>query len=307
MKYYTVLVAAILVIAALGLYVYYENKDVQKTDSGTHIYLGAVYYGPLRYANSISANVDFGGDVNLKNNIYYVVLSIWDSNLSYDQIGISSLNGNFYSTYSYTEIVNGSIKYIFNPHWFPISPGEHQLSMYVSSGNVFFKFDKNTFAAFTGGNDFAISTNQKVGNHTFSGLTIYEEIYGFNNSFPGISFNFSSIQYSTSSSQSSTITDWTQFTHNLTNVSKKFSSYVYMKSNIVNIYNSQPLTLTLRVQNIPTSASLVVSDFNLTIPGNGQYSLDMMKGNYTLYLQYGGKINSYNISLNSNMTYQISG
>ena len=306
MKYYTVLVAAILVIAALGLYAYYENMDVKKPDSGTHVYLGAVYDGSLKYANSISANVDFGGTANLNDDIYYVVLSIWDSNLSYDQIGISSLKGVFYSTYSYTEIVNGSIKYIFDPHWFPITPGNHSLSMYVSNGNVFFKFDKNTFAAFTGGNDFSISTNQKVGNHTFSGLTIYEEIYGFNNSFPGISFNFSNIQYGSPSSQGGAITNWAQFAHNLTNVSNRLDTYVYMKSNVVNIYNSLPLTLTVKVQNLTTSASLLVADFNFTIQGSGQYSLNLLKGNYTIYLQYGGRVNSYNVSLDSNKTYQIS-
>ncbi|MEM0133699.1 MAG: hypothetical protein QXU18_00510 [Thermoplasmatales archaeon] len=301
MKYYAVLVAAILVVAALGLYAYYDNLNSNKTVTGNHVYLGAVYYGPEKYTNAISAKVDFGKGANLNGSIYYVVLSIWDNNNSYDQIGISSLYGKFYCTYSYTEIVNGSIKYIFDPHWAQIVPGNHTLSLYVNNGDVIFKFDNNTFTAFTGGNNFIMGTYEKIGNHSFSGLTIYEEMYGFNNSFPGISFNFSELQYGTTGYAVGSITDWTPFSHNLTN----FSSYVYMKSNIVNIYNSLPLTLKLSVQNLLTPASLVVANMNFTIPGSGQYSVNLLKGNYTVHLLYGGQDKTYKISLNTNMTYKI--
>jgi hypothetical protein len=302
MKYYTVLIVAVIVIAGLGLFVYYENENNHKTVTGSHVYLGAVYGGQTQLTNYVSASVYFGNGINLKDNIYYIVLSIWDSNYSYDQIGISSLYGKFYCTYSYTEMVNGSIKYVFDPHWVQIVPGQHEMSMYVYNGNVVFRFDNNNYTAYTGGNNFAIETNEKVGNHSFSGLTIYEEIYGFNKSLPGISFNFSNIEFGTTGYPTGSISDWIQFSHNLTD---NFTSVVFMKSNSVNIYNSVPYTLVLTVKNLVSPAYFMVSDINVTLPGSGQYTFNLLPGNYTLYLIYGGQVKTYKVAIDSDVHYTI--
>lgn len=302
MRSYTVLVVVIIVIAGLGLYVYYENQSDQNKVNGSHVYLGAVYSGQAKSTNSISADVYFSSGPNLRENIYYVVLSVWDSNQSYDQIGISSLYGKFYSTYSYTEIVNGSIKYIFDPHWVSIVPGNHKLSMNVSQGKVEFRFDNSIFTAYTGGDYFSVETNERVGNHTFSGLTVYEEIYGFNKTLPGIAFNFSDLSYGTTGYPTGSLSNWASFSHNLTS---NFTSLVFMKSNTVNIYNTPPLSLTLNVKNLQSSGQLIVSDVNLTIPGNGQYIFYLLPGNYTIYLEYSGQVVSYEIQLATDTAYTV--
>lgn len=302
MKSAVVLVAAVVVVAALGLFVYSEYHGHQKVTTGSHVYLGAVYAGQTENTNYISSNVYFADGANLKNNIYYVVLSVWDSNHSYDQIGISSANGKFYSTYSYTYIVNGSIKYIFKPTWFQISPGKHQLSMYINSGKVFFKVDSTTYTAFTGGDYFVIETTERIGNSSFRGLTIYEEVYGFNKTLPGISYNFYNISYGTTGYPPGIVTSWTTFSHNL---SSNYSAYVYMKGNTVNIYNADPLTLTVNVRNLNSRAYLEVSDLNISVLQDGTYTFSLLAGNYTLHLVYLGQIKSYNVSVESNTSYTL--
>ncbi len=302
MKSAVVLVAAVIVVAALGLFVYYEYQGHQKVPTGSHVYLGAVYAGQTKNTNYISSKVYFADGTNLKNNIYYVVLSVWDSNHSYDQIGVTSANGKFYSTYSYTDIVNGTIKYIFKPTWFQISPGNHQLSMYVNSGNVVFKVDSTTYTAFTGGDYFLIETTEKMGNSSFSGLTIYEEVYGFNKSLPGISYNFSEVSYGASGYPTGIVTSWITFSHNL---SSNYSAYVYMKDDTVNIYNADPLTLSISVQHLISQAYLEISDLNISVPQDGTYALSLLPGNYILYFIYQGQTKSYSVSVKSNTSYTL--
>jgi|YelNatPaOPRAMG01_1025707.scaffolds.fasta_scaffold00552_34 hypothetical protein len=240
MKYYVILVAVLIVVAGMIFFAYYENSlNERKLPSGSHVYLGAIYSGTPTETNFISATVTFNEGINLNDSIYYVVLSVWDSNESYDQIGISSLNGHFYATYSYTEMINGSIKYIFDPSWFPIRPGTHVISMYINSTsrNLTFTFDNKSHNAYTGGYYFRIKENEPIGNHSFSGLTVYEEIYGFNKSLPGISFNFSRVNYGTTGYPTGSITDWVRFSHNLTAV---YNSTIYISGGSVNITNVLP-------------------------------------------------------------------
>ena len=98
--------------------------------------------------------------------------------------------------------------------------------------------------------------------------------------------------------------DWMPFSHNLTSVP---STVVYMKYASVNIYNTPPVTLRISVQNLLSPAVLKISDLNETIPGNGQYSFNLLPGNYTLYLVYQGVSKSYNVSLNSSRDYTVTG
>ena len=41
-------------VIGLGLYVYYTNETNKNTPTGSHVYLGAVYSGPLKYTNTWS-------------------------------------------------------------------------------------------------------------------------------------------------------------------------------------------------------------------------------------------------------------
>lgn len=299
MKYYVVLlVAIVVVVAASGVYIYYESQGDQKQQNGSHVYLGAVYVGGTKYVDSISAKISFQDGSNLKGNVYYVILSIWDSNKSYDQLGIASLYGSFYSTYSYTSMVNGTIQYHYSKRgWFPISQGDYVISMSARDGMVTFTFDNRSYTAFTGGNYFIMSQNEPIGNHSYAGFTIYEEIYNFSKIFPGISYNFSDVQYS-SSNFTGYVTAWYLFSHNVSN----YTSYVYIRSGAVNLYNSPSLTLKIDVQNLTTPANLKVSDLNITVPRNGQYSVNLLRGNYTLYIVSSNQNKSLKVDLRTNDT-----
>jgi hypothetical protein len=305
MKYWAVLlVVIVVVVAAAGLYIFYETQNDKKSPTGSHIYLGAVYSGQTKDVNYISASVDFNNGANLKNTIYYAVLSAWDNNKSYDQIGVASLYGNFYSTYSYTTMLNGTIQYLY-PHkgWFSISPGEHSFSVSATNGNVTFTFNNKSYTAHTGGSYFTLSSNEIIGNHSYAGLTIYEEVYGFNKTLPSISYNFTDVKFGSPGNPPGYVSSWMQFSHNIS--AANYTSYVYMKSDAVNIYNAPSLTLKLDVQNLSSSATLTVSDMNITIPGNGQYSFNLIKGNYTVYLTFSNQTKTFQISLTSDVGYTI--
>lgn len=305
MKFYVaIIVAIVIVVAASGFYVYYESQSNQEQPAtGSHIYLGAVYAGQPKSVDYVSANVNFNSGPNLKDTIYYDVLSAWDSNMSYDQIGIASLYGHFYSTYSYTTTVNGTITYHYKKTgWFPISEGNHSLSMLADGGYVTFTFDNSSYVANTGGSNFTMSSNERIGNHSYAGLTVYEEIYGFNTTLPGISYNFSDVRFGTAGFPSGYVTNWAKFSHN---ISTNMTSYVYMKLDVVNIYNTHSLILTVEVQNLASPASLSVSDMNVTIPGSGQYEFNLIRGNYTIYLSYSNQTKSYRIFLTTDTSYLL--
>lgn len=303
MKSSVLLVVVIVIFAGLVLFDIYHNYNTSKPQNGKHAYLGAIYKGLEKNTDSISANVSLNGGNNINTIIYYVVLSIWDSNGSYDQLGIASLYGKFYSTYSFTETLkNGSIKYIFSNQWFPIKPGNHTIRMEIYSGNLTFIFDSFSVKEFTGGNYFDQATNKELNGTKYSDLTVYEEIYGLNESFPGFSFNFSDIRGG-NGNNTSTISNWGFFGHN---VSANYSSLVYINGSVVNIYNSFPLTLHGTV-NVKSTMYLRVADLFIRLSNIQEYSISLMKGNYTVILEYqnGSVFRENNISLQEDMWYNI--
>lgn len=303
MKSSVLLVAVVLVAASLAFYVYYDNMSKPvKLQTGSHVYLGAQYIGPEKEVNYVSALINFSRGSNLNRNVYYVVLSIWDSNTSYDQVGVASIAGRFYSTYSYTDVVNGSIHYVFNAHWFPISSGLHSVSMSVASGNVTFSFDQRTQTNFTGGDYFIARQsyqNSMIGNGSYSDLTVYEEIYGFDYQLPGISYNFSKIEIESPGFAPQSITDWAKFSHNLTS---NFTSTVFIIKGTVNIYNMPSYSLNLVINDVQYSGSIIVSDINLpvNVSSHDYYSFNLLPGNYTLFLTFQNQsktvTRSYNIT-----------
>lgn len=302
MRSSVLLVIVILIIAALLLFVYGQYEHGIKEVPSSHVYLGAIYSGNTEYCKQVSASVSFSPGRNLQGNIYYVVLSVWDSNRSYDQLGISSLNGSFFSTYSYTYIgKNGTINYVYNPGWFSILPGDHHLSMEIAAGNVTFTVDNRSFTAYTGGNYFIISRTEEIGNASYSGFTVYEEIYRFHGSLPGISYNFTGISYSVGSTITP-VTLWAHFSHN---ISSSFDSTVFALGDTVNIYNKNPLSLSLQVSNTRGVMLVNVSDLSLTISGNGVYHLYLLPGNYTVNISYQGGSRSYSVNLTENYTLQV--
>ncbi|MEM4778104.1 MAG: hypothetical protein QW062_01500 [Thermoplasmatales archaeon] len=302
MKSSVLLVIVIVVIAAFSLFIYSEYHNSKTANQGSHVYIGAIYEGQTNYSNAVSATISFGGKNNLQGNVYYVVLSVWDTNRSYDQVGISSLNGSYFSTYSYTYITkNGSIEYVYDPHWFPIKPGVHQVSMHIYSGNVTFTVDGRSFVAFTGGNHFVISTNELINSVSYSDLTVYEEIYKFSGVLPEISYNFTNICYSIAN-KTYRIDSWAYFIHN---VSVSYESTVFYLGNTVNIYNGKPLTLELEYEGSKSSAQISIADFNFTASGNAKYYIYLLPGKYEIAVLYQGNMDYYTIDLTKNYTMTI--
>ncbi len=307
MKSSVVLVVAVIVVAALGVYLYYNNQNKETTvPSGSHIYLGAIYNGQSEELSYVSASIDIGKGSDLNNTVYYVVLSIWDSNTSYDQVGIASIKGHFYSTYSYTYLLNGSIQYLFKPDWFPISRGTHAISMAVKSGYVTFTVDSESFIAFTGGDYFIASQNEHIGNNStnYYGFTVYEEIYGFNNTLPSIPYNFSNIQADSINLGFMQISKWIPINHN---ISSSFSNAVYIVNNTVNIYNMPSFVLNVEIKNLQSPGLLSVSDIILPVnPGETLYPLNLLPGNYTLTLTIDSQSSmTYNVSVRGTTEYTI--
>ncbi|MEM0138261.1 MAG: hypothetical protein QW100_00845 [Thermoplasmatales archaeon] len=302
MKSAVLLVIVIVVIVALSLFIYGEYQNGKTANQGSHVYIGAIYEGQTRYSNGVSATISFGGRNNLQGNVYYVILSVWDTNRSYDQVGVSSLNGSYFSTYSYTYITkNGSIRYVYDPHWFRIEPGVHRVSMHIYGGNVTFTVDGRSFVAFTGGNDFVISSNEVIGSVSYSDLTVYEEIYKFGGVLPGISYNFTDVCYSIENKTYS-VTSWAYFIHN---ASVSYESIVFYLGNTINIYNRKPLMLQLEYESSKSSALVSIADFNFTASGNAKYYIYLLPGNYEMTVLYQGNAEYYTVDLTKNYTLTI--
>ncbi|MEM0128112.1 MAG: hypothetical protein QXO03_03385 [Thermoplasmatales archaeon] len=302
MKSTVLLVAVIIIIAALSFFIYYQYQNAKEAPQGSHVYIGAIYDGQVKYGSYVSATISFGGGKSLEGKVYYVILSVWDNNKSYDQVGISSLNGSLFSTYSYTYVArNGTIEYRYDPHWFPIGPGTHLVSMQIRSGNVTFTVDGRSFIAFTGGNYFIISRNEVIGNVSYSDFTVYEEIYKFNGVLPYVAYNFTGISYSTQNSTYG-VTSWAYFLHN---VSEDYASTVFFLGNTVNIYNRKPLSLQLQIQNSESTAEVRISDLNFTVLGNTKYYVYLLPGNYDVTVSYLGNVKNYAVNLTKNYTLTI--
>lgn len=292
MKLWALIIVLIVILAGL-IYLGFFNDQHPKQSQSSHIYLGAIYNGPFKKTNSISGNLYFNGGKNIKEIQYYVVLSVWDSNNSYDQIGISSVDGLFFSTYSYTEIINGSIKYEYDATWFPIGEGLHIFGMTIRDGYVDFKFDNISIEKFTGGNYFLISKSIIFNQKEYTGFTLYEEIYKFSGNLPAISFNFTNVMESSDQE----ITGLIPLSQN---ISTDFST-IMINGNTVNIYNQNALTLKVRIDSPTGEGFIDVADINKSIRNNLTYSIPLIPGQYIVKIQFKTSISTYNYSKSINL------
>ena len=246
------------------------------SESGTHIYIGEIYNGKTVYVTGISFDVSISRAIFKSDYITYSVFSIWDSNKSYDQLGISTINGVAFGTYSYTEVSNGTIRYIFNPKWFPLGSGNYKASINVSNGYVKFTLDGKSYIAKNGAKYLILSKNENLLNGSYAGTTVYEEIYNFKWKMIPVDFNFSNIyadQYP--------IVKWNLFLHN---ISYNYSQYVFQFINTVNIYNSVPYFLKGYPSSSLDNYIFKIADFEIHLYSGTKYSLMLTTSNYTYYL-----------------------
>ena len=123
---------------------------------------------------------------------YPLLLSVCDSNSSYDQIGVLGRYGSWAATTSDTR-VNGTAT-IYNPNvWFPLHPGYYWFRMAISKGVVAFTvaYENGTTLLSeyetTGGNSFVISPTffDRYASTTFTGFSVFEEVYNATGGSPG--------------------------------------------------------------------------------------------------------------------------
>ncbi len=268
--------------------------------SGNHVYLGEIYNGKSLQILNFSFQISISKSIFKSDYVTYSVFSTWDSNGSYDQLGVSTINGETFATYSYTVFKNNTITYEFNPKWFPIGAGTYSGYMSISNGYVQFRFDNKSFLAKTGGNYFVLTKYFKYGNASYAGTTIYEEIYNFKWVLPPINFNFSQIE-----GGNNEITSWGLFLHNL---SSNYSSYVFQTGNTINIYDAKPFFLKGYSSYSTGSYSLKIADFQIPLSSRGNYYLLLLPDNYTyqIFSQESGKIyDSGTINIEKNTWFNI--
>ncbi len=296
MKTYVLIIVLMLILAGI-LYLGFFNETPKKQSRSDHIYLGALYNGPYEKVTSLNATLSFHGESNLRDIQYYVVMSIWDSNDSYDQIGISSVDGLFFSTYSYTYIENKTIHYKFNATWFPISPGTHELRMTISNGYVTFSVDDRSIRLFTGGNYFILYKSVQFLNGEYIDFTLYEEIYKFHGSLPQISFNFSKVEYNGETQ----VNDMIPLLQNTSN----FSNTIMIIGNTVNLYNQNPLFLKVKILSSSGRGQISIADVQESVLPNKTYILPLLRGNYTLTVNFQDNLvnytNTYKLYLYKNL------
>lgn len=306
MKLFVLFVVLILVAAGAGVLAYYDFG--LRNRANNHVYLGAVYQGATERVNEISAVVEFGNGRNLAHSTYYVVLSAWDSNGSYDQVGISSIRGHFFAAYSHTETVSGILNYEYDSEWFPISPGLYTIGLKANRGWVTFSLDSYSITVFTGANYIIVSPYQYVGNRSYTGLSVYEEIYGFNGMLPGISFNFSKIFISSTGIGQGYVDTWSLYDSNIP-PNDSLSYRIFIGDGAINIYNVPAFILTIEVNNLLSPAYASVCDIYLSVVNGSLYPIELTRGNYTLFLEYANKdvLRSayFDINLQAGTLYQI--
>jgi hypothetical protein len=163
---------------------------------------------------------------------YYVILSIWDSTGSYDQIGFANDYGIWGLAWSFTTGPCTSLTYHYTPFQFPLRPGQEYLfAITTASAPLMYEeaYTVSTTGAFT--LIFALSVNNGVTSPgleqaagyvcsptvTYYDYTDYEEVYGtttYAQPDPylapgGLEFYFHENSYLVTVSGTATFTPWT--------------------------------------------------------------------------------------------------
>lgn len=180
-------------------------------DNTNHYYEGAVYSGAVASATSMSVDLSTPEDLPDASNFYYVILSVWDSAKSYDQIGMAADNGAWGLAYSWTNACAGT--YNYSPDEIPLLPGTtYEFSMTVGGGNVLFAaYNASTGSklwtlnAPTGGDTFDLDSSYAACSGDYD-YTVYEESYDDTQNVPTYDFFFTNnLEDGTSESS------WTSF------------------------------------------------------------------------------------------------
>lgn len=175
----------------------------------THYWAGAYFTGTTFSPTRLSATVHLPDAIPNSQEFYYVLLSVWDSAGSYDQVGFTNDGGTWGFTYSYTSACAGT--YYYNPAWATLTRGTtYTFSMNLSStGQLTFTARQAsgahvyTLTKHSGGTSFLAQSYYTCSSGTYYDLTDYEEIYDSVQAMPSYDFFFGN-----NTANTSAVTAW---------------------------------------------------------------------------------------------------
>ena len=238
-------------------------------------YAGSVCSRSLGPARSISVSIRVPYSVPKSDEFYYILLSDWDSNGSYNQIGFSNYYGTWGLTYSWTSGLHPNETYHYNPNVMVLSLGT-TYTFSITTENGF-----TNFSARQGGVQVWSEMAPTGGDYLFleflylehADYTNYQEVWQTSvpGGSPAFDFFFFNNTWTTLDGNLNTATNWTKY---LTN-DKPDNVYVIIENDTVLIDN--PLSTVLFESNLQ-EASIV---FNGSIYTHGQNAV-FSPGNYSI-------------------------
>jgi hypothetical protein len=188
----------------------------------THWYAGSIYPLSLatQNATSICASIDVPNSAPSSEEFYYVILSCFDSNGSYDQLGFCANNGAWELDYCWTAgDPSLDSSYHNHPNSATLSQGTtYTFNITVQNGFAYFVAYQGSTLIFsedapTGGNYLILSNDYFEYGQFWVGYTDYEEVYDTTTAggAPGFNFYFHD-QYWVATNGSTYAPTWTIFT-----------------------------------------------------------------------------------------------
>ena len=183
-------------------------------------YAGTVYSAAQQNATSIVSSIDVPNSTPSRDDFYYVILSCYDNNGSYDQLGFCANNGFWELAYSYTV---GNPAYLSSYRWdanaMTLSQGTtYTFNMTVQNGIAFFVAYQGSTMVWsqhnsTGGNYLIVANQDPYWGSGGPDYTDYEEIHNTSTAggAPGFNFNFHN-QYWVATNGSSHAATWIKYT-----------------------------------------------------------------------------------------------
>jgi len=203
-----------------------------------HYYAGSVFSDWPRTATTLQVSIRVPHDYTDSGDFYYVLLSVWDNNQVYDQIGFSGDHGTWGLTYA--DLNNCGTGTDYSPNAMTLSRGVvYTFRMTISSGTVTFSAYIGatqiwTLSRYTGGTAFVLDDFYNCNNQNLYDYTDYEEVYFIQaQQEPSWSFFFSGNQ-----ADGGAVTTWSTFY-----VSNPSDILVYLNGADVTIDNEWMMVL----------------------------------------------------------------
>jgi hypothetical protein len=242
-----------------------------------HYWYGVDYTSSNSTATSVSVPMTIPDDYP-QNNFYYVLLSVWDSNASYDQIGFMNDNGVWtvaYTTTPYCAGPNNNIwNTVYNYTYNPSIDTTYNFSMSIHNGNVTFSVGNVwNVIVYTGGSTFQIGYTYTCDSLSWYDFTEYEEIYNVNNYAPPYPIILGNTLVDNTSDM-----NWAVFNKNapsvITSSISMNSVVIYNEPFVINVYpgyalpealsSQSSLTYDINVSEISYDSKVCVSYYSST-------------------------------------------